>query len=83
MNTSKKMLVVVIVCVVCIVMSGCSAGADALLELKILPNAHAYLGKGVEGVAKKAINANLTRKGIDSGIVTTSEEIRQLDAMGF
>lgn len=83
MNTYTKSLIVVLVCVVCIVMSGCSAGANALLELKVLPNAHAYLGKGVEGVAKKAINANLIRKGIDSGIVTTSEEIRQLDRMGF
>lgn len=83
MNTYTRSLIVVIVCIVCVVMSGCTAGADALLELKILPNAHAYLGKGVEGVAKKAINANLTRKGIDSGIVTEIEEITQLDAMGF
>lgn len=86
---SQKLIVSVVLVVVClslVVLSGCNAGADALLtfEAKVLPNHHAYIGKDASKVAEKELEGNVIRTAMNNRVITTSDELsNQLNTLGL
>lgn len=82
MKITKNILMVVLMVASMVVLSGCSGGADSLMEatIKILPKGRAYIGKNAEEVEKKAIAATTARDAMDKGVATTSADVTTIMA---
>lgn len=83
MNTIKRSLTIAVLIAITIVITGCSGGADSLFEasFKVLPKAHAYVGKDAKDISEKALKTSLARTAMDEKVATTTTDVKTI--IGF